>query len=260
MNQYIVDRNQIKNTIHIRMKIISWNCNMAFRKKWRKIVAMKPDLLIIQECESKEKFIGKYAIPNTTNFLWFGDNPHKGIPIISFGKFSFQLSPDYNKEIKYVIPINVSFENCEFQLFAIWAAYHKSKIKGYVGRIWTALNFYLINRKDNSVLIGDFNSNSNWDKERKVGNHSAVTSKLNSHEIVSLYHHKKGENQGNETEPTLYLLKNPDRPYHIDYCYASRRMITQLTTIKIGEKEEWLKQSDHMPLIIENLNVNNMRL
>jgi hypothetical protein len=37
------------------MKIITWNCNMAFRKKADLILAHKPDILIVPECEHPDK-------------------------------------------------------------------------------------------------------------------------------------------------------------------------------------------------------------
>jgi exonuclease III len=36
------------------MKIITWNCNMAFRKKADWILQYEPDILIIPECEHPE--------------------------------------------------------------------------------------------------------------------------------------------------------------------------------------------------------------
>lgn len=35
------------------MKVITWNCNMAFRKKDANILSYKPDLLIVPECETR---------------------------------------------------------------------------------------------------------------------------------------------------------------------------------------------------------------
>jgi len=37
------------------MKVITWNCQMAFRKKFEQVVALKPDLRFIQEYEHPGK-------------------------------------------------------------------------------------------------------------------------------------------------------------------------------------------------------------
>ncbi len=34
------------------MKIITWNCNLAFMKKFESLIDKNADILIIQECEN----------------------------------------------------------------------------------------------------------------------------------------------------------------------------------------------------------------
>ena len=65
------------------MKIITWNCNMAFRKKADFILAEQPDILIVPECENKERLnFGLYARqPN--DIFWYGDLPTKGIGVFA---------------------------------------------------------------------------------------------------------------------------------------------------------------------------------
>ena len=41
-----------------------------------------------------------------------------------------------------------------------------------------------------------------------------------------------------------------DRPYHIDYAFASADLF-QLSAISVGKAEEWLKFSDHMPVVLD---------
>ena len=60
------------------MKIITWNCNMVFRKKADIILAQKPDILIVPECEHPDKLIFKNDTLKPTDVLWFGQNKNKG--------------------------------------------------------------------------------------------------------------------------------------------------------------------------------------
>ena len=60
------------------MKIISWNCNGAFRKKNHLVEQLDPDIMVIQECENPGKFItdtGRYG------YRWGGSNPNKGLGV-----------------------------------------------------------------------------------------------------------------------------------------------------------------------------------
>jgi hypothetical protein len=50
--------------------------------------------------------------------------------------------------------------------------------------------------------------------------------------------------------PTFFLHHNTAKPYHIDYVFASRDFLPHCN-ITVGQVENWLDQSDHMPLILE---------
>jgi exonuclease III len=71
------------------MKIITWNCNMAFRKKAAVILAHKPDILIVPECEHPDKLIFNAGIFQPTDVLWFGTNQHKGLGIFFLHQLPF---------------------------------------------------------------------------------------------------------------------------------------------------------------------------
>lgn len=63
------------------MKIITWNCQGAFRKKAEFILAYQPDILVVPECENPEKLKFKSGIKTPTDQIWFGSNPHKGLAV-----------------------------------------------------------------------------------------------------------------------------------------------------------------------------------
>ena len=108
------------------MKVITWNCNMAFRKKWKSIMTYKPDILVLQECEQESKYKPSELIPNHNQFIWIGENPNKGVGILAFNNYHIELSENYNPAFKYIIPIKVTGDY-EFQLFAVWAMPDKVK-------------------------------------------------------------------------------------------------------------------------------------
>ena len=64
--------------------------------------------------------------------------------------------------------LKLKFNSKEINLFGIWAMpYKSSRAKSYVGQIWRAIHYYSNCLDDDSILIGDFNSNAIWDKKRK---------------------------------------------------------------------------------------------
>jgi len=238
------------------MKIITWNCNMAFRKKFEKIVDLQPDLLLLQECEQEPKL--KEALKNTAakQIIWYGKNPHKGTAAISFNDIEIEAAEDHNPEFEFIVPLQLKIQKRKINLFNIWAMPHQiDRKKDYVGQIYGAIQYYADKLKDESILIGDFNSNAIWDKKKKIGNHSDVVANLKEQNIESLYHLINKIKHGEEPNPTLYLLKNKGKPYHMDYCFASQSLISAETTISVGKYIDWIKWSDHMPVIIDHLSL-----
>lgn len=239
------------------MKVISWNCNMAFRKKFERICKYKPDLLVLQECEHQEKLLEFIDSPEIHQVLWYGNNVHKGVCIITFGKTTVELQRDYNLEFEHIIPLTLKSDNGNVNLFCVWAMPHKTdRAKDYVGQIWGAANYYKKLLKSKSMIIGDLNSNTIWDKKKRVGNHSDLVKLLNENNMFSVYHELNSIEHGQETDPTFFLTKKQEKPYHLDYCFVSKDLMTDKTKIRIGRFNDWIKLSDHMPVIIEYLDIN----
>ena len=105
--------------------------------------------------------------------------------------------------------------------------------------------------RDATLLIGDFNSNKIWDYKARVGDHSDVVNKLADNNIQSIYHRHFEIEQGIEIHPTFFLQRNLNKPYHIDYCFASAGILEKVQNVEIGTFERWSAFSDHAPLIID---------
>jgi exodeoxyribonuclease-3 len=232
------------------MKIITWNCNMAFRKKAEIILKHKPDILIVPECEHPDKLIFTAGTPKPNDYLWFGQNLNKGLGIFSYCDFRFKVLDVHNENFRMIVPVSVSNGRFKFNLFAIWANNPKDPDGHYITQIWKAIHHYepIISNK-RTILVGDFNSNTIWDKPRREGNHSALVKRLEAKKIYSVYHKHFNQVQGQEQHPTLYLYKHRDKPYHLDYCFASIDMLKHLKEVEVGDYEFWMKYSDHVPVI-----------
>lgn len=238
------------------MKIITWNCNMAFRKKYQAMIQHSPDVLLIQECECKDKLEPTLNDVGYNKLICHGDNQHKGIAVLTFNAYHVSVHPAYDPQFKYIVPLIVSSKSSRIHLFSIWAMPHNTiRAKDYVGQIWGAIQYYDDLFTKDTILAGDFNSNAIWDSQRKQGNHSDVVQYLKEKNIISTYHTICNIKHGAEPDPTLYLLKQKQKPYHLDYCFVSKSMLTPQTTISVGTYPDWIHLSDHMPLIVDNLRV-----
>jgi len=233
------------------MRIITWNCNMAFRKKAEMILAYHPDILVVPECECPEKLLFAPGIPHPTDVLWFGSNKHKGLAIFSYSGYRFKVFNEHNEAFKMIIPIAVTGGDFDFNLFAVWANNPADKDGQYVEQIWKAINHYddLLTATP-CVLTGDFNSNTIWDRKYRVGNHTDVVKYLAGKSIHSAYHLHHAQVQGREQHPTFYLYKHADKPYHLDYCFMSMELAKGIKSVEIGNLSDWGKYSDHVPVIV----------
>lgn len=251
------------------MKIISWNCNGALRKKVDEADSLDADVLIIQECEDPA-FSTKSYKEWAGEYLWIGTSKNKGIGI--FPKKGNTVTPlEWNdtfimptthnsvnpvvwktSDLKLFLPFKV---NDSFNVLSVWTKGSDQEVFGYIGQFWKYLQ---IHREQLSIsdtlIIGDFNSNSIWDKPDKWWSHSNVVNELANIGIKSLYHHQNDENQGQERTPTFYHQRNLEKPYHIDYAFCSENLLKK-GKLRIGEVDKWLLKSDHMPLIL-NLEAN----
>lgn len=233
------------------MKIVTWNCNMAYRKKADFILTQKPDILIVPECEHPDKLLFSVDTQKPTDTLWFGKNQNKGLAIFSYSDYRFRVLDNHNQDLKMIIPIAVTGGQFDFTLFAIWANNPVDREGQYIEQIWKAIHYYdslLTNTK--TILLGDFNSNKIWDRQHKEKNHSSVVKLLEDKGIFSTYHLYYKQTQGAEKHPTLYMYRHKDKPYHIDYCFVSADIAEKIKSVEIGDYDFWTKYSDHVPVIV----------
>ena len=233
------------------MKIISWNCNGAFRKKFDYISILNADIYIIQECEnpaeSKDQKYQEWA----RNYIWIGDNKNKGLAIFAKPEVTLEKLDWTNQfkdhSVKHFLPCKI---NQNFNLLAIWTHRNNSSNFGYIGQLWKYLQLNK-DKLNESILVGDFNSNTIWDQRDRWWNHSDVVNELKEIGIESFYHKFTNEVQGKETKPTLHFQRKLTRPYHIDYIFGSQKFSNRIINFEIGEFDRWIGISDHMPILCE---------
>ncbi len=230
------------------MRIISWNCNGAFRRKYQHLLQFDADLIIIQECEDPAQSTDKDYKSWASNYLWIGANKNSGLGVFAKPSHSLNLLDWPAETFQLFLPFTF---NSSMTVLAVWTKEANSPTFKYIGQLWKYLQ---LNRENVSLtkplLIGDFNSNKIWDKWDRWWNHSDVVNELKAYGITSLYHALYNFEQGEEQHPTLYLQRNVKKHYHIDYAFLPEDMIER-SSLEIGIAADWLSTSDHMPLVID---------
>ena len=220
------------------IRIISWNCNNGTIEQNIEFLSdFHADVVVLQEVKKPKESI--------QNHFWFGDNPRKGHAIIASQDYSVEMYADRG-ENPDAIPIIIHGPTI-FNLLMVWTHAKMLYVEG-MQQIIDEYSSFLKTRP--SVIIGDFNSSTNFDHLHKNFNHSTMVDLLlNEYGLVSAYHKKFSCNQGEESHPTHYYRWKKEKPFHIDYCFIPDTWIIENMTI--GNYEDWRELSDHRPLIVD---------
>ena len=230
------------------MKIVSWNCNGALRKKLGIIGRYDADIYIIQECEDPKSSQSDEYKKWASNYLWVGANKNRGLGVFARSGISLVRTDLDAGKLELFLPCVVAER---ITLLAVWTKQANSPTFGYIGQFWKYLEKHKeFLRSKEVMVIGDFNSNVRWDVWDRWWNHSDVVRELGSLGLQSLYHSKNSEAQGEESQPTFYMYRKTEKHYHIDYVFLSEHLLSS-ASIEVGSRETWIEHSDHMPMYVQ---------
>lgn len=234
------------------IRIVAWNCQGGFRQKWRRVVGSEPDVLVVPECEPLDfldapVLFDPFPMEQSLRFAR-GASP-KGLAVFATNGWRLAVDNAYDERFAYVVPLIASRENHAVTIIAVWGM--PSPGRGdYPERLHEAVSHYADLLREPVVMVGDFNSNTVFDAAHRSGSHSELVARLAASGVVSLYHERTGEPQGGESQPTFFMNRNRAKPYHLDFCFASRSLHGAVREFGIGSPDDWLDASDHLPLAV----------
>ena len=224
------------------MRLVTWNCcRGGFDAKVRALDGLRYDIALVQE-------IARPDGENLPTRLWIGDKPTHGVAAVAANGFTLRRHRSPLGPLDPVVPIQVSGPR-SFNLIAVWGRQESRYIRGVHARL-VALKGVV--RRRPTVIAGDFNSNTIWDKPRAPIDHSRFVAWMREElGLVSAYHAHFGEAHGMESTPTYFHTWQRPKPYHIDYVFIPEAWRNRLANVYVGGYEDWSKLSDHRPLSVE---------
>jgi len=240
------------------VRLVAWNCNMALHRKLDALRALDPDVAVISECADPEQLQARGVdLDGVSGPVWIGTNRHKGLAVFGFNGYSVQPAEQIGWALRHVVPVHVSGP-VDFNLLGVWALNISGGFsrKHQVGPLRRAISRYASFLTElPGIVAGDLNHNVIWDKPGWRNNHKGTVERLERLGLVSGYHVLSGEQQGLETEPTIYWRdRTRDGPtYHIDYVFLPDYWVPHIREFTIGGFDEWCGSglSDHVPLVLD---------
>ena len=215
-------------------------------------MALEADLYVIQECEDPSVSSDVEFRTWCKNYLWVGENKRKGLGVFARDDLLLEKCELDPGEFELFLPCRVAER---LALLAVWTRISISPSFGYIGQ----LGMYLRRHKDffeqdNLLIMGDLNSNAQWDRLNRRWNHTGVVGELEQIGLKSAYHYVQQEKHGQESTPTFFMHRHREKPYHIDYAFVSDSMLQEVSLV-IERPDPWLEFSDHMPVILNIANL-----
>ena len=177
-----------------------------------------------------------------------GENQYYGLGIFARDDVKLELADLDDNGLRYFIPVRV---NDEFNLLGVWTNPDMGGTKTvYYPKEITK---YYDNHKDSGffnedmIICSDFNCDVRL-KGAHAKNVNEVIEKLSEYGLTDTYHNLNNEKQGEKSQPTFFMYRHLDKPFHLDHVFAKKGRIDDL---QIGDEEKWIKLSDHLPLIFD---------
>lgn len=226
-------------------RIVSWNCNKALAEKARRLLDLRPDVAIVQECAATSE------LDEMVRIGWTGEYAYSGLAVFARSDLGVTVAGDvWDPTREWFLPVRVP--SLGLDILASWAMHqrgHEDRPKQ--GRIHATMEHYRgFLAGGPALVIGDLNDNVIWDQKR-VPSFARLTALLGEMGLINLYYERTGETPGAESQGSLYFYRHSDKSYLIDHAFLSGAWLARVADFKVGRASDWLDVSDHTPLILD---------
>ncbi len=153
------------------MRLIAWNCARALARKFDALLSLRPDVAVLSEVACPTELQVKVRQVRELPVVWIGDNPHKGLAVISSTGGELVLDASCRSTNQYIAPVHVNGK-MPFRLLAVWD--HNDREEGLnrrPGPLLRALDDSVgFCQPNDFVVAGDFNNHPQCDKPNGPNN------------------------------------------------------------------------------------------
>lgn len=225
---------------------------MALYQKFDRLLALRPDVAVIQECASPERDAARGWQPACSDRDWIGFNADKGLGIFTFGGLRLRRHTAFSDAFSLYLPVEV-WGRCRLNLLGLWRADEQKIPAGATNDPLAALRYYRrFVSTPSSVVAGDFNL-----LPQQMSLRPSPRGGLSLVELLGRAGLRNADTirpaaaAGDVLRRTHYHQRKPGRGFVVDYLFAPRREAARLARFEVGAPRDWLPCSDHVPLIAE---------
>jgi exodeoxyribonuclease-3 len=230
--------------LRAQMRVVAWNCMGGFSRKVTSLAALAPDIAVISEV-TKPAFDGISDVSG----VWTGRGGAKGLAIL--GQNGWCIEAIHDSPRRHLLAVRAKRGNEAITVVGVWTLPIN---RDYVAPIALGLAELTPHLAGEVLIAGDFNANPIFDSKKSVSRQfMGIVHDLATRGIASVWHDRSGEQHGAERTPTFFLNLNEQKPFHIDYVFASVGLRRRVEAIQIGTYTEWTatQRSDHVPISVD---------
>lgn len=229
------------------VRVVAWNCMRRLEAKREPLMALAPDLAIIGEATAA----GVAALSPESALCSEPLEGPSGLCVAIIGNNGWRLEKLAEATDRHVLAARAIKNDRALTIVGVWMLPEKGD---YIMPCVRALREMKGHLTGEVIVAGDFNAHPQFDEGKASGRRfSALLEALGDAGLESLWHTTRGELHGQESAATFFKNLRADKPFHIDYMFASPSLAQRCRSLAVGEHSAWagMKLSDHAPLIAD---------